>query len=170
MHSRLAIGALLLAIAGCGDPVHDRAVDALGPEKPGVPPGPDHRPGQPCLTCHGGQGPSSFVMSFGGTVYTSLSEDTPAGGAMVHVLDDRMRTFDTPTNCVGNFWIPARQFQPVFPAQVAIQWGSATAVMRTEMRLDGSCNSCHVQPESASSPGHVWMLADGVTAPEVSCR
>jgi len=170
MPNRLVIGALLVALGGCGDPVHDRAVDTLGPEKPGVPPGPDHRPGQPCLTCHGGQGPSSFVMSFGGTVYTYLGADTTAGGAVVHVVDDQMRTFETPTNCAGNFWIPARRFQPVFPVQVAIQWGSATAVMRTEMRLDGSCNFCHVQPESGASPGQVWMLADGVTAPEVTCQ
>jgi len=39
---------LSAATAACQDAVHDDEVSALGPEAPGVSPGPDHRPGQPC--------------------------------------------------------------------------------------------------------------------------
>ena len=53
------------------NPVHDNEVAALGPEDPSVPPGPDHRPGQPCLVCHGGSGPASAQFAVGGTVYAA---------------------------------------------------------------------------------------------------
>jgi hypothetical protein len=161
--------ALFLFVA-CADPVHDAEVDALGPEAPGVPAGPDHRPGQPCLTCHGGQGPSSFEMAFGGTVFAYLASNQPAGGATIHLLDGAQHTFTTQTNCAGNFWVPKPAFEPMYPVQAAVQWVSATEVMRTEMRLNGDCNSCHVQPENAGSPGHTWILAPSTPVPEVSCR
>jgi Fe-S cluster biogenesis protein NfuA len=154
--------ALLALVVGCADPVHDRAVDALGPEARGVPKGPEHRPGQPCLLCHGGEGPADFVMSFGGTVYTHLNGAEPAVGAIVRVVDAEQRTYDTPTNGVGNFWIPAREFEPVFPVTAAVTLAGYSRVMRTTMRLDGSCNGCHSSPETASSPGHVWVLPDTV--------
>ena len=70
----LALGVLLVcaapsALLGCNDATHDEEVAALGAEDPAVPPGPDHRPGQPCLTCHGGIGPAKQQFSIGGTVY-----------------------------------------------------------------------------------------------------
>src|ERR1700683_3328645 len=46
----MLVGALMV---GC-NPVLDDAIADLGPEKPGVHPGPLHRPGQPCLLCHDG--------------------------------------------------------------------------------------------------------------------
>jgi hypothetical protein len=60
--------ALGLAAVGCDDPVHDDAVTALGGEDPNVPIGALHRPGQPCLVCHGGSGPAALAFSVGGTV------------------------------------------------------------------------------------------------------
>ncbi len=55
-----------LAVGGAcgGDPVHDEEVAALGPEPGGGAPGPEHRPGQPCLVCHGGSGPASEGEQF----------------------------------------------------------------------------------------------------------
>ena len=72
---------LLLIAAGavfaCGDPTHDRAVEVLGGEAPGVPEGPLHRPGQPCVTCHGDSGPASGEFSLAGTVYALLIASEP---------------------------------------------------------------------------------------------
>jgi hypothetical protein len=156
MQSRYAV-ILGIAVLACADPVHDGDVDALGPEVSGVPKGPDHRPGQPCLTCHGGNGPASFVMSFGGTVYSRQTSTAPAVGATVQVVGADQRTYETKTNSVGNFWIPEREFQPSFPVNAAVTLGRYSRVMRTEMRLDGSCNGCHAGTESSGSPGHVWV-------------
>lgn len=64
--------AVVAAIAGCStDPVHDAEVAALGPEVPGMPKSlyEYHRAGQPCLVCHGGEGPAHTQFSFGGTVF-----------------------------------------------------------------------------------------------------
>jgi hypothetical protein len=157
------ICAALVLVTSCADPVHDRAVDALGPEAPGVRPGPKHRPGQPCLTCHGGDGPSSLIMSFAGTVYQHESSNDPAEGAIVRVVDAEQRTYETPTNSAGNFWIPAGRFEPTFPVSAAVTLGQYSGVMRTTMRLDGSCNGCHVHPQNASSPGRLWVLPDSAS-------
>ena len=62
----LVLGGTCLAASlvwACGDPVHDARVAALGDERPGVPAGPNHRPGQPCLACHGGDGPSDVELA-----------------------------------------------------------------------------------------------------------
>lgn len=164
MQSALAVAFGVLAVA-CADPVHDRAVDALGPEASGVPKGPTHRPGQPCLTCHGGDGPSVLVMSFGGTVYAHETGREAGASAIVRVVDADQRTYETPTNAVGNFWIPRRAFEPAFPVTAAVTLGQYSRVMRTAMRLDGSCNSCHAGTEASSgSPGYVWVLPDSASA------
>ena len=52
----LAFSAAASALAACVDESHELQVQALGAEVPGVPMGPLHRPGQPCLVCHGDQG------------------------------------------------------------------------------------------------------------------
>jgi hypothetical protein len=165
MQPSVIFGAGLLVVA-CADPTHEAAIDALGPEVAGVPKGPTHRPGQPCLTCHGESGPSSLVMSFGGTVFAHQSGKEPAISAVVRVLDAQRRTFETRTNSAGNFWIPKQVFEPVFPVNASVTLGQYSRVMRTTMRLDGSCNACHVGAENSGSPGHVWVLPDTVNPSE----
>jgi hypothetical protein len=158
------------ALSACGDPVHDDAVDALGPEKPGVEKGPEHRPGQPCLTCHGGDGPANLVMAFGGTVHAYQTREAAAPNAIVRVLGADHRTYETTTNCAGNFWIPAREFKPVFSVNAAVTSGSFSRVMRTEMSRSGSCNECHVPTAGPSSPGHLWVLPDAQPPPSGGCE
>jgi hypothetical protein len=160
----VAASAFVTAI-GCADPVHDSAVDALGGERAGVERGPTHRPGQACLTCHGGDGPADLVMSFGGTLYTHAVGDEAAADATIRVVDARSRTYDTTTNAVGNFWIPEGTFTPEFPVNTAVTLGRYSRVMKTWMRLDGSCNGCHSNPEDSNSPGQLWVLPDSVEAP-----
>jgi mono/diheme cytochrome c family protein len=170
---RALIGAALL-LAACGDPVHDRAVEALGSEKAGVRQGPLHRPGQPCLTCHGGEGPASYEMAFGGTVYALLDGDSPGAGAIVRLLDANNRTYDVTANCAGNFWVPRGAFQGTFPVTAAVtmkpsSMPSISRVMTTQMKRGGSCADCHANPAGPATPGHLWVLPDGSDVPSAEC-
>jgi hypothetical protein len=173
MHRRLIV--LCLVVCACGDPVHDEAVAALGPEAPGVPHGPYHRPGQPCLVCHGGEGPASYTMSFGGTLRAYQSAALPATGATVRVVDASASTFETAANCVGNFWIRASDFSPSFPVSAAVTVSFANTpdtrsrVMLTQMHRDGSCNSCHAGLAGPASAGQLWVLPASDPAPAQDC-
>ena len=66
---RVAAVLLAAAVVACVDESHELQVQALGGEAPGVSPGPLHRPGQPCLVCHGEPGPASHKFVMAGTVY-----------------------------------------------------------------------------------------------------
>ncbi len=113
-----------LAASACSDPVHEAEVAALGPEAPGVSPGPTHRPGQPCLTCHGGEGPGNPTFVTAGTVY--LNQYSPDAGSAqgayapllsgtVHLIDANGLTYNATTNEVGNFYVTASAWSPTFP-------------------------------------------------------
>src|SRR5882672_2217914 len=112
----LGTSVVLALAAACGDPTHQDSVAALGPEAQGVPPGPNHRPGQPCLACHGGSGPASRQFSIGGTVYLTQRTpyadggapplSAPAVGAAVMLTDSKSSTRTVATNAAGNFFIP----------------------------------------------------------------
>ncbi len=110
------------AALSCGDPAHTNVVDSLGPEKPGVPPGPTHRPGQPCLACHGGSGPAGAQFSIGGTAYykqvtadAGLDPSNALVNGTVTLTDAKGKTFSVQTNEVGNFFIRLSQWAPVNP-------------------------------------------------------
>jgi hypothetical protein len=149
---------VVAAIAcACGDPTHDDAVSALGPEAPGVRPGPMHRPGQPCLACHGGDGPGNPTMAFAGTVYSSDASETPVPNALVRVADADGRGYEVTTNCAGNFWAPADDFTLTFPANGAVTTPGAARVMLTHTNRAGSCSDCHGKEPSPTTPGRLWV-------------
>lgn len=160
-----ALGVCVAPLA-CGDPVHDAQVAALGGDTPGGP-GPLHRPGQPCLTCHGGQGPASRVFSIAGTVYLVKGQDAPAVGALLVVEDASPVQFGIPTNRAGNFFVAADDWQPAFPIQPEqVQLGSVVQQMLTHVGRSGSCADCHKKPLSSTSPGPVYIAttASGLPA------
>lgn len=162
-------GALLVivlsALGACGDPVHDNEVNALGPEKNGIPPGPRHRAGQPCLVCHDGTGPGSPTFTVAGTVYAVKGEDAPYEGATVHLTDANGGTHDATTNDVGNFYITQDEWTPQAPIHVEITAGDVTATMSTHIGRDGSCASCHYDPPGPASPGRVYLVVDSTDLP-----
>jgi len=153
-HPLLAIG--LVIVAGACDPVHDDQVAALGGEAPGVPHGPLHRPGQPCLLCHND-------FSVAGTVFVNPGDRQAALGVTVNLTDSQGNAFAATTNEVGNFFVRQNQFQPVYPMKVALQYGGVTANMIANVGRDGACASCHFDPPGPASPGHVYTPADGGT-------
>lgn len=156
-----AVGAAL--VAGCNDATHDMQVGMLGGEDPSVPKGPLHRPGQPCLVCHGGLGPASAQFSVGGTVYLyQSSTQTPASGATVTIEDVNGSVGAATTNAAGNFYLTAGQWQPTYPTLPRlIALGSMQNAMTTHIGREGSCAKCHSDPASPISAGHVYIVPGG---------
>jgi hypothetical protein len=164
---RMRIGiamALGLALSTCNDPVHDAQVAALGPEDPGTPVGENHRPGQPCLVCHGDLGPARR-FAVGGTVYledpNTGDKTTPVSGATVTLTDAAQTQVQATTNDAGNFYIRFEDWEPVFPITPITVVGSDPnnpAEMITHIGRDGSCGSCHYgQTPTAASPGPIYL-------------
>jgi hypothetical protein len=154
------VAALTLAAStACTDEAHDLEVQALGGEAPGVSPGPTHRPGQPCLVCHGGLGPASHQFVMAGTVYEIQGETGGAKGASVQIEDVNGDFYTATTNEVGNFFITTDQWAPTLPAQVMVFQGQNSQQMVTHIGRDGSCAGCHVEPPSSVSPGSVYVTA-----------
>ncbi len=147
--------AIAFAIASC-DPVHQEAVDDLGPEQAGVPKGPTHRPGQPCLVCHGGSGPGSPTFSVAGTVFRTKAERTGAAGVLVILADADGVTKAFRTNEVGTFYVQDSQWAPRFPLRAVVRNGTTDLEMKTLINGDGSCGSCHRDPAAPDAVGHVY--------------
>ena len=154
----VALAAVALLAASDQDPVHDNEVTALGPEQPGVSPGPTHRPGQPCLVCHGGSGPASQQFAAAGTVYPWQSGSTAALTGVTVTLNATHDSIATATtNEVGNFYVLESQWVPAFPVHVQLAYQSNSLSMTTHIGRDGSCATCHFDPPGPETPGHVYV-------------
>jgi hypothetical protein len=158
----IGVAALLIAThAGCGDPIRDNAVDALGPEARGVPVGPLHRPGQPCVLCHG-ETAEAPTFSFAGTVYVDATSLTPIDDVTVTLIDLFGREFSTTTNCAGNFFVRPREYPLDGPIWVGLRRDEVLREMDTPIFRDGSCTGCHDDPAGPASAGHVYLIDDPV--------
>ena len=161
--------ACAIAMPSCGDPVHDAQVNALGLETAGVAPGPLHRSGQPCLTCHGGDGPASAVFSIAGTIFKTADAREGIAGVTVTVSDSTASgaiSKRTTTNAAGNFFF-GTDFTPVFPLHdIQLDYPSLPSpqTMHTRVGRDGSCGTCHFDATDGSgrrdSPGHVYLVLE----------
>ncbi len=167
-----AAGVVCALLAGACDPVRDAAVDALGPEAPGVRQGPLHRPGQPCLLCHDGELGSPQRFTVAGTVYQTTGATAAAGDVTVLLEDAVGLTASLPTNAAGNFYATPETYDPTFPLRVKLQSGTTTVIMQTLVgdnataQPGGACATCHFDPAGRASPGHVAVLTDdGGTPP-----
>jgi hypothetical protein len=138
------------------DPVHDAAVKALGDEDPAIPQGKYHRAGQPCLTCHGGQGPADTRLAIAGTVYLGADDAKEKSGqgadkALVRIKDANGATKCFVTNCKGNFIVRPEDFPRLtFPLLTSIQKVSGGVdqqrTMNSRIGREGSCAYCHKPP------------------------
>jgi hypothetical protein len=156
----LALGAASAGASSCIDESHDLQVQALGGEASGVSPGPTHRPGQPCLVCHGGLGPASTQFVMAGTTYAVQGETAVAPGAQVQIEDVNGLSYKSTTNQGGNFYIPVAQWSPTYPIiQVTVSQGQNSQQMVTHIGRDGSCADCHTPSPGPTSPGPVYVAA-----------
>jgi hypothetical protein len=161
------VAVALGGLVGCADPAHDAAVDALGPEKGS--PGPQHRPGQPCVTCHGGSGPASAQFALGGTVYEAQSTTTGQAGVEVDLTDAKGASWHTTTNAAGNFYVRFSDWQPAYPVhnvQLNYPGLPAPTTMTSHIGRDGSCADCHHDPAGNASPGHVYLVVSPSDLPD----
>lgn len=141
---RLLLVSLATAFAtACYDPVHLDAVANLGPETPGIPPGPTHRAGQPCSTCHDGDGPAETELAIAGTLYQVRGREDPLVDGVVTVTDARGDARTMRSNAAGSFFLTKREWEPVFPLRVALEAEGIRREMITNIGRDGSCATCH---------------------------
>jgi hypothetical protein len=165
----VSIAAACALTLGCNDPVHDQAVDALGPEAPGVSPGPYHRPGQPCAVCHAPQGPANLVFTLAGTVYQHADSAEPLQNAIVRVVDSAGNRAFTGTNCVGNFYFQQSDFDPVFPVWTTVVYQNEIP-MSTPIFRNRSCAKCHLGSGDAAHVAQIFAIAPGTDIPLEPCR
>jgi hypothetical protein len=160
----------LAALLGCSNPVPDAYIAELGAEDPGVPPSDIHRPGQPCLLCHGPYVGAEPEMSVAGTIYGYAFDGNP-DAAPVPVEGVTLELIDTgstspmvlpKTNCAGNFYVKKSDWNPSFPIRAAIRYPTADkpegqrVAMSTRISRDGSCSGCHSGDPNQGSPGWVF--------------
>jgi hypothetical protein len=146
------------------DPVHDHAIDDLGPEAPGVRKGELHRPGQPCITCHDGAIGSPPQFTVAGTIYQEPNDLKGVAGAIVTFEDQHGVSSVRPrTNDAGNFYVTPSQFVPAYPMKISVTLqGFGTTSMATLVGRDGSCADCHKDPAGRASAGRIFAdTADG---------
>lgn len=169
----LAALAACAALGACSvvedvlDPVHSQAVSALGPDTFGLHAGPTHRPGQPCLTCHGGQGPGKTEFSVAGTVYKTQPATEWLEGATVTLTDAAGTIRQFTTNQTGNFLVAKTDWTPVYPMRVKVSFSGASIDMVTHVGRAGACADCHTDPASSASAGHVYLVAKPADFPVV---
>lgn len=142
-------GAFALASVSisCTDPVRDRAIEVLGEEDPGVPPGPVHRPGQPCVVCHSKGGPASdFPFAIAGTIFeTSLPDSRGADETEVLFVDANNAKLNAFTNASGNFYVRESEWDDLaYPFKTGVKKKGAREILMTStINREGSCNFCH---------------------------
>ena len=167
---RLLAGCAFLASIGCNDPVRNTAIDELGGEAPGVPAGPLHRPGQPCLVCHGGEGPADGDFALAGTLYQRQSKSDPLHDARVDFIDSVGDEYSVVSNCAGNFWVGAENYRPVWPVWVKVEYQGDSVEMTSAVFRDGSCGSCHGDPASPSQVGYVYFADETTSFSQEPCK
>ena len=170
-------------LTACGNPVIDVKVAALGGEVTGVEPGEFHRPGQPCLDCHGVYGGATPQMSIAGTIFAAPIDTfpTPVENVNVVITDSFGNKNgkgpteippDRKTNCVGNFFFRTDEFNPGFPLEAKIECptkpGSADTTghyMSSRISREGSCATCHKGRRDQGSPGWVFCVENPKESP-----
>lgn len=162
------LGVCAVALAGCGNPVVDSRIAALGDEDPNVAAGEFHRAGQPCVLCHSVYEGASPELSIGGTIFATVMDQIPVDKAMVTLTDSNGETRVVPTNCVGNFYITKDEWIPAFPLQALVTYSVPSAgagvpelrqkPMNSRISRDGSCATCHDGKRTQASVG--WIFCE----------
>ncbi|HTQ46240.1 MAG TPA: hypothetical protein VMI75_25970 [Polyangiaceae bacterium] len=174
-HIALTLPLLVVAlapVAACDlDPVHASLVSQLGPEAPGIPKGPFHRAGQPCVVCHGDDGPASVKFAVAGTVFYGPGTRTDSNGNLIPLIgagsvnvyiEDGSGSMlpAVQTNCVGNWWIKSSDLGTLqFPLLVSISGPTLNGVqsrpMTSQIGREPSCGMCHQVQSYPNQPGAI---------------
>lgn len=130
----------------------------------------EHRPGQPCLLCHG--------FEIAGTVFGLIDDPDDRGleDVLVSLTDAEGFEFSALSNRAGNFMFSVDTGlddirmrdrgrttlpkHPVYPLEVTISRGGDEQDMKTKIWREGSCARCHDRTPSAASVGRVYLFED----------
>ncbi len=158
------LGLMLASFLSCADPVLSDEVKAQGNETSGIDKGEFHRAGQPCTTCHQEGGPASdFPYTVAGTVFAQPRRQVGVEGAEVRMTDADGTKHIAKTNCVGNFFVTAAEWQPKFPILVEVAKNKVSRSMRSPIGRNASCAGCHSSELEVADPlsqvGHVYLFA-----------
>lgn len=162
-----------VALAGCPNPVQDRKIDELGGECSDVAESEFHRPGQPCVLCHGEYERQGPIMAIGGTIFATKAQATPVEGAEILLTDANGTSPPNPvmSNCIGNFFVDADDWTPAYPLHAEIICPDPDSpdeprrlVMGTRIARDGSCAGCHFDRPGAHKDSPGWIYC-AVTSP-----
>lgn len=171
---RLGLVALVVCLPSCSsDPVKSHLIESLGGEAPGVPEGPLHRAGQPCVACHQESGPADTVFSLAGTVYQDPTSTKPLPDARIHFIDASGKTYDTGANCAGNFFVMAADYSPSWPVWTSVIFGVADGQpvevpMESPIYREGSCAMCHQDGDPIEHVVHVYFAPAQLPVPPPS--
>ncbi len=122
--------------------------------------GPAMRPGEDCISCHGGSTGTttggrgghhaSPAWSVAGTVFQASDLASGYEGAEVQITDANGWTFSMRTNEAGNFYSAE---SPTFPLHVCINANGAVTCQQSAITSgQGGCNSCHSARGSVGAP------------------
>ncbi len=158
LYTLIAATVTVAALSACaGDPVLDQQVSDLGGEADGVEPGPLHRAGQPCMVCHQVNG-AARAFTVAGTVVKSKDDTTGVEGITVELLDTSGARRTAITNSVGNFFVLADDWTPLWPVATRIVLdGGKDRRMQTPIFREGSCAKCHGTQTGTRSAGPVTV-------------
>jgi hypothetical protein len=163
------IVAFAASATSCAEPVHDLQVKELGDDPQSIPDGEFHRAGQPCLTCHGFFGPATQRFAVAGTIFSGPLKGVGADQVTVELVDSDGSQRNVPTNCVGNFFVRAEDWDPGFPIGVWLRRGDDINRMQSQISREGSCSICHKDPPSFDTPGHVHLFNQETNDPLPQC-
>jgi cytochrome c553 len=151
---------VVVTLASCKEPVHEAQIRALGDEVPGVAVGEYHRAGQPCLTCHGYEGPSNVRFTIAGTVFFGPTRLVGQEGVEIDLIDSfgSKPLVPVKTNCVGNFFVRPNEWEPAFPIRVQVRRGDILQKMESHISRDGSCAACHALKARIDAAAPIYMV------------
>lgn len=157
-------GAICAAVSCSSDPALSNAVDALGNETQGVERGQYHRAGQPCVVCHQSGGPASDKpFTVAGTVFAQPNRQVGVESAEVRMTDADGTKHIAKTNCTGNFFVTAAEWDPKFPILVEVAKGGVRRSMKGPIGRDPSCAHCHSfdipVKDKASMVTHIYLFS-----------
>jgi hypothetical protein len=144
----------------------------------------EHRPGQPCLLCHG-EGhfpiaPGESIFELAGTVYGDIDAPARAGLSDVEVIvtDASGAVYTGLSNRAGNFMFqldsglsaPVRNrkgklrigAELQYPLEVKIRQGDLEREMKSKIWRNGSCSHCHGETTGRTSVGRVYLFEEGL--------
>ncbi len=150
--------------AACTDPVLDDAADAQGNETEGIEPGEFHRPGQRCIVCHQPNGEASdSPFTLAGTIFAQPNRQVGVDNVEIRLTDSDNTTHIARTNCVGNFFIKASEWEPRFPILVEIGKNGVRQRMQSPIGREADCAGCHTIDNPPKDPlsqmKHIYLYS-----------